>query len=91
MQITKENIDGAFDRIETIAHIHEDKDDKGRLEALQAYQEFLGMTEDSEESLVKRAKRFVPEDIEDYTSAVAWVYIGVIIGLSAAAEALNSD
>lgn len=90
MQITKENIDGAFDRIETIARIHEDKDDKGRLEAVQVYQEFLGMTEDSEESLVKRAKRFVPEE-EDYTSAVAWVYIGVIIGLSAAAEALNSD
>lgn len=88
MLITEEDIDDAFDHIETIARLHFAKEQEGKAEAMLAYEEFLGMTSDASNALIRRIQKFVPEERKE---AVGWIYIGVTLGLSAANKAIESD
>jgi hypothetical protein len=83
MLITEEHITEAFDQVDTFARVHYQEPENSRLEAFEAYQEFLGMTEKASEVLTERIVGFAP----NRTEAARWLYIGVVLGLSAAAKA----
>lgn len=84
MHITGEHIGEAFDQIDTFARIHFSEPVQDRLQALEAFQEYLGVTEEASAVLLERVTGFVSADREE---ATRWLYIGVVLGLSAAAKA----
>lgn len=83
MQISEEHINQAFDQIETIALIHEDEGQEAQFKAMTTYLEFLGLSEEAAQTLGNRVKEFVPKDRAEH-GAWGWVYMGVVIGLTAA-------
>lgn len=90
MVISEEHINAGFDQVETIARIHEEADEAAKFEAIKTYQEFLGLTDEASDQLIKRVREFIPASREDRAKAEGWVYIGVVLGLSAASKALES-
>lgn len=89
MMVTEEHIDQAFDQIETITKIHEGSGVEAQTDAMAAYLEFLGLSEDAAHQLAKRVNEFVPEE-KGAKGAYGWLYMGVVIGLTSAVKATES-
>jgi hypothetical protein len=89
MLITDEHIDGAFDQVETISSLHHGKDAIEQYDAVRAYQEYLGLTQEAADHMIKRVREFVPDELEPV--ATGWVIMGILVGLSSALKCIESE
>lgn len=84
VDIQENAIEHGFRHLETIAQLHFDKPPAEQLEAVGLVLESFGLDEESRRQLIYSVDEFVPDERK---SAVGWVIMGFIAGLSTAQNA----
>jgi hypothetical protein len=89
VKVTDEHIGRAFDQVETISSLHHGKPAMEQFNAVKAFQEYLGMTEEANARLHTRIESFVPEPLVAVASG--WLVVGFMLGLAAAQNAVEPE
>lgn len=81
-----EAVDRAFDKFELFHNLHLASGVDNQLEAISAFQEGLGLSDEAKTRVYDRVLRFRPRDSGEPFTLIGWMLVGIFIGLLIAEE-----